>query len=146
EQLTEAGVPLEDLKKAAEEDRLALLPVEQVLSGDARHTRGQVAKKSGLPEEFLVKQWQALGLPVPPKDEKYFSDDDLEAAKLLRDLRKAGLDDEGIHEVARVIGEGMFRVADASASLVGQTFLREANTERDLGLRYAEAARQMTPI
>jgi adenylate cyclase len=146
EQLTEADVPLEDLKKAAEEDRLAMLPVEQVLGGDAKYTRKEVAEKSKLPEEFLIKQWQALGLPIPPADEPYFSDDDVEAAELLRNLREAGLDDEGIIEVARVIGEGMLRVADASASLVGRTFLREANTERDLGLRYAEAAREMTPV
>src|SRR5207248_9846778 len=104
EQLTDAGVPLEDLKKAAAEDRLALLPVEQVLSGDAKHTRAEVAEKSGLPQDFLVKQWQALGLPVPSGDEVYFSDEDVEAAKLLRNLRDAGLDDEGIREVARVIG------------------------------------------
>jgi adenylate cyclase len=146
EQLSDAGVPLDELKKAVAEDRLAMLPVERVLAGDAKYSAKEVAKKSGLPEEFLVKQWQALGLPVPSDDERRFSDEDVEAAKQLKDLRDAGLDDAGILEVARVLGEGMARVADASSSLVGRTFLQDADTERDLGLRYADAARQMTPI
>src|SRR5204862_7605508 len=125
-------------------DRLALLPVEQVLASDRKYTRKELAKRSGLPIELLARQWQALGLPDPGPDTPYFSDEDVESAKLLKGLRDAGLEDEGILEVTRVIGEGMARVADASASLVGRSFLRAGDTERDVGLRYAEGARQMT--
>ena len=146
EQLTEAGVSLDELKKACREDRLALLPAEQVLAGDRKHTHRELVEQAGLPRELHARHWQALGLPLPDPDEPYFSDEDVKAAKLLKDLREAGLDDEGLLEVARVIGEGMARVADASASLVGRSFLRAGDTERDVGLRYAEAARAMTPM
>jgi adenylate cyclase len=40
----------------------------------------------------------------------------------------------------------MARIADASADLVGRSFLRPGDTERDVGLRYAAAAREMAPI
>jgi adenylate cyclase len=146
EQLIEDGVSLEELKKAAAADRLAMLPVERVLASDAKYTRDEVAEKSGLPVELLTRQWQALGLPEPDPGEPYFSDEDVKAAKLLNDLRAAGLDDEGILEVTRVIGEGMARVADAGANLVGRSFLRAGDNERDVGLRYAAAAREMTPM
>ena len=146
EQLTEAGVPLEELKQAAESDRLALLPAEQVFAGDRKYSQREMAEKAGLTPELLAKHRQALGLPVVDPDEPNFSDEDVKAAQLLKDLRDGGLDDEGILEVTRVIGEGMARVADASASLVGRSFLRAGDTERDVGLRYAEAARAMTPI
>ena len=146
EQLTEAGVSLDELKQAAKGDRLALLPAEQVFAGDRKYSQRELAEKVGLPQELHAKHWQALGLPLPDPDEPYFSDEDVKAAKVLQDLREGGLDDEGILEVARVVGEGMARVADASASLVGRSFLRAGDTERDVGLRYAEAARAMAPM
>jgi adenylate cyclase len=146
EQLSDAGIPLEDLRQAVREDRLALLPVEQVLAGEAKYTLEQAAEKSRLPPDFLVKHWRALGLPAPAPGEVYFSDEDVEAATLVAGLRNAGLDDEGILEVARVIGEAMPRIADASSSLVGRSFLGAGDTERDVGLRYAAAAREMTPV
>jgi adenylate cyclase len=146
EQLTEAGVSLDELKKACREDRLALLPAEQVFASERKYSQREMAEQVELPPEFVARQWQALGLPLPDPDEPYFSDEDVQAAKLLKDLRDAGLDDDGILEVARVVGEGMARIADAGASLVGRSFLRAGDTERDVGLRYAEAARAMAPM
>jgi adenylate cyclase len=146
EQLAEAGVTLDELKRAARADRLALLPVERVLMSDAKYTRKQMAEKSGLSEDGLARQWQALGLPAPDPEEPYFSDADLENAKRVKQLLDAGLDEEGVLDVSRVIGESMARIADAGSSLVGRSFLQAGDTERDVGLRYATAAREMTPM
>jgi adenylate cyclase len=146
DQLTEDGVALEELKSAAEADRLALLPVERVLASDAKYTRKDVAEKSGLSEDLFGRQWQALGLPAPGPDEPYFSDADLENAKRIKQLLDAGLDEEGILDVSRVVGEGIARIADAGSSLVGRAFLRPGDTERDVGLRYATVTREMAPM
>lgn len=147
DQLCEAGVPVEELKEAVEQDRLALLPVERVLGGaDARYTRREVAEKSGLTEEMLAANWRALGMPEPAPDERAFSEREVEAAKGIKQFVDAGLPEDGIVEVARVMGRGLAQTADAVRRLVGDAFIRPGDTERDLGLRYAEAAQQLGPL
>src|SRR5215217_1412878 len=47
EQLLDAGVDLDELKSAVAEERLSLLPVERVLSGDGAYTLSEVAERSG---------------------------------------------------------------------------------------------------
>ena len=42
EQLHDAGVPLEELTRAVEEDRLALVPVELVLGSEGKYTAAEV--------------------------------------------------------------------------------------------------------
>src|SRR5689334_21311437 len=51
--LTDAGVPLEELKTAVAEDRLVLLPVERAFDADSqRYTTGEIAEGAGLSPEF----------------------------------------------------------------------------------------------
>jgi adenylate cyclase len=144
--LSDAGVEVEELKKAVDEDRLALLPVERVIGGDCDMTPKDVADETGLDVDLLRKQWQALGLPRPEEDSQILSARDLEAAKQLKAFIDAGLPAEGILAVSRVMGEGMARTVDAVLDLAGQAFLKQGDNERDLGLRYAEAAKQLIPI
>jgi adenylate cyclase len=146
DQLSEAGVKTEELKKAVEEDRLALLPVERVIGGDCEMTPKEVSEKVGLDVDLLRAQWQALGLPRPDEDDKVLGDRDVEAAKQLKSFIDAGLPAEGILGVSRVMGEGMARTVDAVLDMAGQAFLKQGDNELDLGLRYAEAAKQLIPI
>jgi adenylate cyclase len=145
--LYESGVSLDELRRAVEEERLALLPVERLLAaGDCRYTEADIAKRSGVPLEFLREDYRALGLPLAEPGERAFSDDDLEAARQLRLLLDSGLDEDGVLEVARVVGDGMARAAEAIGSVVGRSLLRPGDTELDLGRRYAEAARSLTGV
>ena len=146
EQLHEAGVPLDELRRAIDEERLALLPVEQVLGGAGKYSANDIAADTGLDVSVLERQWAALGLPVADDDAKVYGDDDLEGARQLKQFIDAGLPEDGITQVARIMGEGMRRVADASMELVGDALARPGDTERDAGLRYAAAAEQLIPV
>jgi adenylate cyclase len=146
DQLHEAGVEVDDLRRAIAEDRLALLPVEHELGGDCKYTAKEVAERADVPVDFLKDQRRALGLPQVEDDDKQFSDEDVEAAKELRAFIDAGLDREGVEEVARVVGQSMQRVARSVASLTAESLLRPGDTERDLGLRFAHAARELGPM
>jgi adenylate cyclase len=139
-------VPVEELRRAIDEDRLTLLPVDQVLGGHGKYAVGDLAEKAELPEELLVKQLQALGLPRPEPGSRRFGDEDLEAARDLKRLLDAGIEADAILETSRVVGESMARVADASRQVVGRALIRPGDTERDLGLRYADAAQALTPV
>jgi adenylate cyclase len=141
------GVPLEDLRRAVEEDRLALLPVERVLEREGRHfTAAQVAEEAGVDETVLRRNRLALGLPDPGPDERAFTEEDLGAAKRFAALREAGLPDEGILEVSRVIGLALAQVAAASRALVTQSTLAEGGTEAEIARRLAEGARRLGPM
>ena len=65
EQLHGDGVPLDELRKAIDEHRLTLLPVDQVLGGGGKYTLPEVADRAGLSAEFLGKQRQASGCRAP---------------------------------------------------------------------------------
>jgi adenylate cyclase len=147
EQLAGDGVPLEELKRAVEEDRLAILPVERVLAGEGpTYTVQQVADQAGVELEFLIRQMQAMGFARPDPDEAVYGDDDVKAAKLAGQFRDAGLPEEDMLEVARVIGMSMARLAAANRTLFGKALMRPGDTEQDVALRFAVAARQMLPL
>jgi adenylate cyclase len=109
-------------------------------------TEADVAKEAGVPVEFLREQRRALGLPQVPADAKVFGDADVEAAKQLKVFIDAGLETEGVEEVARIVGQSMQRIARAVASLAAESLLKPGDTERDLGLRFATAARELAPL
>lgn len=145
-QLAQDGCTLEELKRAVAEDRLTLLPVERALAGEYLYTPEDVAERSGIPLEFLKRELRALGVPVPEEGEKSLTEEDLEAAVRSKSFLDAGLPEDGILEVARVIGMSMARLAEATQALIGGTYLKAGDNERDVGLRYADMAKLMTPV
>src|SRR5436190_400245 len=133
-QLESEGVPLEELRRAVEEGRLALLPVERALQGEGRrYTADEIAELSGLDREFQDRVWQAVGMALAPDDERAYDEADLEAARNAKRFRDAGLPDEGILEIAQVMGRSMAGVANAITQVFGQAFLQAGDTEQDLG-------------
>ena len=146
EQLHGSGFSLDELREAVAEDRLALLPVEQALGGEAKYTPRELADKAGVSLDLFLRQRQALGLSRPDPDERMVGEEDLEALTILKQMLDAGIPEEAIYETAVVIGEAMARVADASRQVVGRALIRPGDTERDLGLRYADASKVLAPL
>jgi adenylate cyclase len=147
EELHEQGIELDELREAVREDRLALLPVERILAPDGeRYTAEEIAERTGTELPFLTSLRQALGLPKPADDERVYTPDDLKAIDLQRQLAAAGFSEQGRLEVARVLGQSMAHVADVVREVTARTLARPGDTERDLGLRYAEVARSSAPL
>lgn len=140
------GVGLEELRDAAVEGRLALLPAERVLGGEARYTAGEVAERAGLEPEFLRRQLSAQGVAVPAEEEVAFTERDLDAAKRIAALREGGLPEAGILEVARVVGMTMSQLAAATRGLVADAFSRPGDDEYALAERFRGAAEAFAPM
>lgn len=140
------GVPVEELKKAVQEQRLALLPVERLLGSGKRYSQQAIADESGLELEYLQATRRALGLPVPPPDAEVLGERDLEAAKIGKRLREAGFDDEGMLESTRVLGRGMARYAEAIRTLGAASMLQGGADEHELGRRFAAATEALLPL
>lgn len=145
--LAESGVPLEELRRAVQENRLTLLPVERVFDeGAAQYTSRQIAELAGLEHDFLIRLLRALGAPIPEHDDAVFGEDDLEAAKRAKLFLDAGLPKEGVLETSRLIGISMASLADANRELVGEVFTEPGVDEWELAMRYAAAARTLSPL
>jgi adenylate cyclase len=142
----EEGCSVEELRQAVEEDRLVLLPVERLLSGDAAYSQRDIAKETGLALERLVEFRQALGLPAPDPDAKILTETDLEGARDTAALAEAGFPFDDTLEVTRVLGRGMVRYAEALRVLFAQRFLEPGDSEYALARRLETAAGELMPL
>jgi adenylate cyclase len=147
EELAADGVPLEELRRAVEEDRLALVPVERFLEGAGpRYSIEQVAERTGVETDFLIRNRASLGLPPPDPSALAATHEDVEMAQRIRALLDGGLPPEGIIENSRVLGLAMAQVAASANALVGEALLHPGDTELEAAHRYLDAARTMGPM
>ncbi len=145
--LEEEGFTLDELRDAAAHDRLPLLPVERVLSGEGRlYTREELAEETGLEPEFLDEAARALGVPIREPGERAITEEERELAKSAKALLDAGIPREAFLDLTSVMTRSMTNIAASFASVFGDALLRPGDTERDLGLRYAEALRHLGPL
>jgi adenylate cyclase len=143
EHLTREGVGLDELRAAVAEDRLALLSVERVLGG--QYTAAEIEERTGLPASVLGRLRRMLGLPDPGPDARVYSEEDIAMAKSTRRFLEAGLSEQAIAEMTRVLGESMARLAATTASAFVETFLKPGDNEYDVATRFASLAEEFTP-
>jgi adenylate cyclase len=143
ERLAADGASLDELRAAVAEDRLVLLPVERELGGSL--TGEEVAQRAGIPIEQLVRIWRALGFPQVKPDEMLWDEDEVAAAQSIKLFLDAGVPEEAVIEISRVLGEGMSRLASTITGAFADAYLEPGDNERDVALRYAEMARQLLP-
>jgi adenylate cyclase len=145
--LESEGFTLEQLREAAAHDRLALLPVERILEGEGKlYTQEEVAEETGLTVEFLNEGARALGVPVHDPGERAVTEEELELSRSAKALLDAGLSKEAFLELTSVMSRSMANVAAALASTFGEALIHPGDTERDLGLRYAETLHNLGPL
>lgn len=141
QRLADEGVDLDDLRRAVDDDRLALLPVERVLSGDEPcYTFREIAERADLDVRFLVGLWRAFGVALGDIDETVANREDLEAALAVKRWRDAGVSEDGMLEIARAMRHAMSTVAAAMRSVLGTSFVHPGDNELDVAMRYARVA------
>jgi adenylate cyclase len=141
------GFTLDELREAAAQDRLVLLPVERVLAGEGRlYTREELAEETGLDPNFLDEAGRALGVPIREPGERAITEEEMELSRSAKALLEAGLPEEAFLELTAVMSRSMATIAASFAALFGEALLQPGDTERDLGLRYAEALRNLGPL
>src|SRR5438270_6130414 len=143
ERLAAEGFSLEELRAAVAENRLALLPVERVLGG--RYTAAEIEQRTGLPAELLMRIRRLLGLPEADPQERVFGEEEVPAAQSTKTFLEAGISEEAIAEITRVLGEAMSRVAATTMSAFADTFLQEGDSEAEVAWRFASLAEQLVP-
>jgi adenylate cyclase len=143
ERLEAEGFSLEELKAAVAENRLALLPVERVLGG--RYTAEEIEQRTELPVELVMRIRRLLGLPDAKPEERVFGEEEVAAAQSTKMFLDAGIAEDAVAEITRVLGEAMSRVAATTMSAFTDAFLQEGDSERDVAWRFASLAEQLVP-
>jgi adenylate cyclase len=146
EQLAAEGVALSDLRRTTASGTIIFLPADRVIVGEERYTSAQVSALSGVEEDFLIAARRAMGLPVPDPGEALYTEAEVESAKRTLLAREAGISDEEILELLRVLGRGLSQAAESLRLLPLKLVLEPGLSERDLASRYAQAAEALYPM
>lgn len=143
--LLDADVPLDEIRRAVRENRLATLPLEQVFTSDCTYTVRDILEEFDLTEDFARRNYMSLGLPYPGPDEPSISEEDKEAWRMLKLLFDGGVDEETVLALGRMSGRNAAQTAEMLLEMFPRLFTREGDTDRDYALRMAEVARNLTP-
>jgi adenylate cyclase len=146
EQLAAEGVPMPELRRTTASGSIILLPADRVIVGPERYTAAEVAELSGVDIEFLTAARRAMGLPIPDPDEPVYTEGELDSARRTLAAREAGISDEDILELLRVLGRGLSQAAEALRALPLKLVLEPGISESELAHRYGEAAAQLYPL
>lgn len=141
--LVDEGADLEELKLAAAEQRLALLPLERRLGG--QHSAREIEAASGLPASLMLQLRRLNGLPQAGPDDRVFGDYDVVQGSSIQQFLDAGLDLDTLSELTRITGESMSRLSAAVAAAFADTFLEPGDSELDVARRFDRLAEQLLP-
>jgi adenylate cyclase len=145
-QLVADGVPLSELRRSTAAGTIMYLPADRVIVGSERFTAGEIAQLSGVDESFLVAARRAMGLPIPEQDEALYTEAELESARMIHVARDAGISDEEVLDLLRVLGRGLSQVAETLRALPLKLVLEPGMSEPELANRYAQAAGALYPL
>lgn len=143
ERLTAAGFQLEELRAAVTENRLALLPLDQVLAG--RYTAQELEARTGTPTAVTLRIRRLLGLPRANAEDRVFSEDDLAATRSTKLFLDTGLSESALSDVTRVLGEAMARLAATVAAAFADSFLEPGDSEDAVAMRFETLTEQLMP-
>src|SRR3954454_3923701 len=144
--LHEDGVSLEELKAACDEGRLLLLPAERLIGGRPRYTMREVGRQTDLDLQFLRALRRANGLPLPEDDALAYTEADLEASWTAKTFREAGVRDDDMLAITRILGRGLAQAAELMREVTLDLVLEPGTPEDELALRYADAASRLEPL
>ena len=118
------AVSMDDLRTAAESgpEELERAALDYAIGlGPPRYTLPTIAALAGLSKDELRRLWLALGFAEPDHTDTVFTDGDLVALSVLRQVRFLG-DEDLIDTVglARLVGESFARISEALVRLLQQ--------------------------
>lgn len=107
---------------------------EQLLGEHARLTELEVAERSGVPVEVARQLWHLLGFAAVEEDERAFTEMDVRALRLTRDLIELGVLSEDRQEgLVRTWGRSFARLAEWQIALLAD-IAAEAEADPTEGL------------
>jgi adenylate cyclase len=146
QELAADGVPLSELRRATDTGTIMYLPADRALVSPERYTAAEISELTGIDEEFLMRVRRAMGLPIPDRDEAAYTEAELESTQKIHIARAAGITDEELLDLMRVMGRGLAQVAEVLRAVPLKLVLQAGMSEPELAQSYARAAEQLYPL
>ena len=124
---------------------LIAMPAEGHVGGQPRHTPRECAQAAGIDLELATRLRRAMGLPAVPPDERSLGDADMESLRLAAQYLEAGMPEEDVLAVTRVLGRGLGQAAVVMRRIAMSMALEPGLSERQLAQRFGEMAGMLTP-
>ena len=143
------GHTLKEIKQASDSGRLAVSPIENLLSGsEARYTLEEAADEVGLKPEMIERMYTTMGLSALSLE--VVSDEDLEIMRYAAAMLSAGLPAGAYLQIMRVYGQALAQIADAEVRLfhlyVHEPLMREGVPGVEIGEEMEDLAREVLPF
>jgi adenylate cyclase len=140
------GFELEDIKRSSADGELMFLLTGRAIGVEVCHTWQDVQRISGLPEDLVFKLARAQGLTRAEPGERAYTEVDVEVLRIAAGFIEAGVPEDDMLTVARLLGRGFSQAAEAMRGTAMRLVLEPGLDERELALRYARAASTLTPM
>ena len=128
----------------SEEERSLRALEDELLGGQVRFTRAEVAEQAGVDLDLARTLWRALGFPDVDDASVVFTDRDVEALETVNALVAGGIIDEGAQlAVTRAMGQSLSRLAEWQVATITEAFTRHAALTAD---EATDVARQLVPV
>jgi adenylate cyclase len=146
QELVAQGVPLAELRRSTATGTVMYLPADRVIVSGERYTAAEVAELTGIDELFLSRVRRAMGLPIPDPDEAVYTETEIDSTRQIHVARAAGVSDEEMLDMLRVLGRGLAQVAEVLRAVPLKLVLQPGMSEAELAQSYARAAEQLYPL
>ena len=117
-----------------------------MIVGAERYTLGEVAEMTGVGESFLLAARRAMGLPIPERDDAVYTQAELDSAQMIHVARDAGISDDDLLDLLRVLGRGLSQAAESLRAVPLKLVLEPGMSEPELAYHYAQSAAGLYPL
>ena len=143
------GHGLDEIRKAAQEGRLAYGFVEDLFPSPAqRHSIEEVSEQTGLEPALIQRIWTTIGLPQ--REAAEFSNEDVQALHYVASVLDAGFPLVAFLQLTRVYGQTISQIADAETRLfhiyVHEPLIREGVPSLEMAEEMAHLGRDLLPL
>jgi adenylate cyclase len=143
------GHPLDQIRQATDEGRLAFAYVEELFpSTDSAYTLAAAARETGLEPALIERISMAIGLR--PVESEGFSEADVQLLRYISAVLASGFPLVAMLQLVRVYGQALAQIADAEVRLfhlyVHEPMMREGVSGLEMAEQMEHLARELLPL
>lgn len=145
DELEAQGVSPQEIRRSCEQGELLFTLAGAAIGVLPQYTWDELLERSGASEPFALAMLRLNGFARPAAGERWFSDHDVDALRRTREFVDAGVPVDDALLLARILGRAFAQSAEVMRSMVLRMVHEPGLGERELALRYARLAGEMTP-